>query len=83
MKPNPQFADAGINVFEVMTKLARECGAINLGQGFPETPGPAELRRAAADAAVNGWNPYAPSRGIEPLRAAIRLGRARRDLIRG
>lgn len=71
MSPNPVFADAKTTIFEVMSGLARQTGAINLGQGFPEAPGPLELRQAAAHAAVDGWNQYAPSRGLPELRAAV------------
>ena len=71
MSPNPVFADAKTTIFEVMSGLARQTGAINLGQGFPEAPGPLELRQAAAHAAVEGWNQYAPSRGLPELRTAI------------
>lgn len=71
MLPHPVFADAKTTIFEVMSGLARQTGAINLGQGFPEAPGPLELRQAAARAAVDGWNQYAPSRGLPELRAAV------------
>ena len=71
MSPNPVFADAKTTIFEVMSGLARQTGAINLGQGFPEAPGPLELRQAAARAAVDGWNQYAPSRGLPELRTAV------------
>ena len=71
MPPHPVFAAAKTTIFEVMSGLARQTGAINLGQGFPEAPGPLELRQAAARAAVEGWNQYAPSRGLPELRAAV------------
>ncbi|WP_297800814.1 aminotransferase [uncultured Brevundimonas sp.] len=71
MEPDPRYADASVTIFEVMSGLAREYGAINLGQGFPEDPGPLEIRQFAADAAVHGWNQYAPSRGLPELRAAV------------
>lgn len=71
MKPHPRFADASTTIFEEMSGLARETGAINLGQGFPESTGPLALRQAVAKAAVEGWNQYAPSRGTLELRAAL------------
>ena len=53
---NPVFADLPVTVFEVMSRLAREHGAVNLGQGFPDDPGPEDVRRKAAEAVVDGWN---------------------------
>ena len=58
-------------VFETMSGLARTHGAINLGQGFPDAPGPESLRRAAAEALMTGSNQYAPSRGLPGLREAV------------
>ncbi|MEG2313696.1 aminotransferase class I/II-fold pyridoxal phosphate-dependent enzyme, partial [Brevundimonas sp.] len=71
MTPHPVFADAPVTIFEKMSGLAREYGAINLGQGFPEDPGPLALRERAAHAALHGWNQYAPSRGLPELRQAV------------
>jgi aspartate/methionine/tyrosine aminotransferase len=68
---NPIFANIETSVFEVMSRLARETGAVNLGQGFPDDPGPEDVRRKAADAVVNGWNQYPPMMGIPELRTAI------------
>ncbi|MBB3021133.1 aspartate/methionine/tyrosine aminotransferase [Microvirga lupini] len=68
---NPLFANLPTTVFEVMSSLARETGAINLGQGFPDDPGPEDVRRAAADAVVNGYNQYPSMMGIPELRTAI------------
>jgi N-succinyldiaminopimelate aminotransferase len=68
---NPIFADLPTTVFETMSRLARETGAINLGQGFPDDPGPEDVRRKAAEAAVDGWNQYPPMMGIPELRNAI------------
>jgi len=68
---NPLFANLPTTVFEVMSSLARETGAINLGQGFPDDPGPEDVRRAAADAALNGYNQYPSMMGIPELRTAI------------
>ena len=68
---NSVFADIPVSVFEVMSRLAREHDAVNLGQGFPDDPGPEDVRRFAADAAINGWNQYPPMMGIPELRGAI------------
>jgi aspartate/methionine/tyrosine aminotransferase len=54
-----------------MSALARETGAINLGQGFPDAPGPADVRQAAAEAVLNGSNQYPPMRGTPRLRQAV------------
>jgi aspartate/methionine/tyrosine aminotransferase len=68
---NPIFADVPTSVFEVMSRLARETGAVNLGQGFPDDPGPEDVRRKAAEAVVAGWNQYPPMMGLPELRQAI------------
>lgn len=67
---NPIFSSLQTSVFEVMSRLARETGAINLGQGFPDDPGPLDVRQKAADAVVNGWNQYPPMMGLPELRQA-------------
>ena len=54
-----------------MSQLARDNDAINLGQGFPDDPGPEDIRRAAADAVMNGYNQYPSMMGIPELRQAI------------
>ncbi|MBK3396947.1 MULTISPECIES: aminotransferase [Methylobacterium] len=68
---NPIFADLPTTVFEVMSALARETGAVNLGQGFPDDPGPADVRAKAAEAVMEGWNQYPPMMGLPELRGAI------------
>ena len=68
---NPIFADIPTTVFEVMSQLARETGAVNLGQGFPDDPGPADVRQKAAEAVVSGWNQYPPMMGLPELRQAV------------
>ncbi|MFE1600077.1 aminotransferase [Methylobacterium sp. ID0610] len=68
---NPIFADLPTTVFEVMSALARETGAVNLGQGFPDDPGPEDVRRKAAEAVVEGWNQYPPMMGLPALREAV------------
>ena len=54
-----------------MSQAARDNNAINLGQGFPDDPGPEDIRRAAADASLNGYNQYPSMMGIPELRQAI------------
>ncbi len=54
-----------------MSALAREAGAINLGQGFPDEDGPAEILEIAARARIKGPNQYAPVEGVPELREAI------------
>lgn len=68
---HPVFANLPTTVFEVMSRLAREHDAINLGQGFPDDPGPEDVRRKAAEAVLSGWNQYPPMMGTPELRAAV------------
>ncbi|PYF05096.1 aspartate/methionine/tyrosine aminotransferase [Rhodopseudomonas faecalis] len=68
---NKVFAGLPVTVFEAMSQLARDNGAINLGQGFPDDPGPEDIRRVAADAVMNGNNQYPSMMGIPELRQAI------------
>ena len=68
---NPIFAELPTTVFETMSRLAREHDAINLGQGFPDDPGPLDIREKAAEAVVRGWNQYPPMMGLPELRAAV------------
>jgi N-succinyldiaminopimelate aminotransferase len=62
----------GTSVFTEMTALAQRTGAINLGQGFPDSDGPAEVIEAAVAALRGGENQYAPLPGVPQLRAAVR-----------
>lgn len=68
---NPVYATLPTTIFEKMSAIARATGAINLGQGFPDAPGPEDVRRAAAEALMNGYNQYPPMLGIPELRQAI------------
>ncbi len=69
---NSALAGLGTTIFAEMSALAVETGSINLGQGFPDTDGPAEVARAAADAVLAGLgNQYPPGPGIPELRTAI------------
>ncbi|HMT45830.1 MAG TPA: aminotransferase [Novosphingobium sp.] len=58
-------------IFERMSGLARELGAINLGQGFPDMAEPAELVGAAQRALAERSNQYPPMRGLPELRGAV------------
>ncbi len=61
----------GVTIFEEMTTLAVQTGAINLGQGFPDEDGPLEIREAARAAIAAGANQYAPGKGFPELREAV------------
>ncbi len=61
----------GTTIFTVMSQLAAEHGAVNLGQGFPDFPAPARLVDALSRAMQAGHNQYAPMSGIPALRQAI------------
>lgn len=61
----------GTTIFAEMSALATRTGAVNLGQGFPDTDGPAEIIAHAASALQSGRNQYAPGIGVPELRAAI------------
>ncbi len=62
----------GTTVFTEMTALAQRTGALNLGQGFPDSDGPSEAIDAAVAALRGGENQYAPLGGVPPLRDAVR-----------
>ena len=64
-------------IFAEMTALATRTGAVNLGQGFPDTDGPPSMLAAAQDAIANGVNQYPPGPGRPELRAAIAEHRTR------
>ena len=74
---HPIYAAMPTTIFEEMSGLARELGAINLGQGFPDDPGPQAVRAKAADAVLNGYNQYPPMAGLPDLRAAVAAHYAR------
>ena len=61
----------GTTVFAEMSALALETGAVNLGQGFPDTDGPPEVAEAAVAAIREGINQYPPGPGIPDLRQAV------------
>ncbi|MDT7799621.1 MAG: N-succinyldiaminopimelate aminotransferase [Actinomycetota bacterium] len=71
-----KFAAFRSTIFAEMTDLANRTGAINLGQGFPDSDGPSELLSAAAEAVLSGHNQYPPLPGVPALRTAIAEQRA-------
>ena len=68
---NPLYEALPTTIFSVMSGLAQELGAINLGQGFPDEPGPEAIRRRAAEEAISGNNQYPPMFGVPALREAV------------
>ncbi|WHM37933.1 pyridoxal phosphate-dependent aminotransferase [Streptomyces sp. BPTC-684] len=69
---NRRLAEFGTTIFAEMSALAAATGAINLGQGFPDTDGPEEVREAAVRALRDGrGNQYPPGPGVPELRTAI------------
>ena len=69
---NRRLAGMGTTIFAEMSALATATGSINLGQGFPDTDGPEEVREAAVRALREGHgNQYPPGPGIPELRQAI------------
>jgi len=63
--------DVGTTIFTEMTALAKRTGAVNLGQGFPDTDGPPAVLAAAQQAIRDGLNQYPPLDGLPELREAI------------
>ena len=61
----------GVTVFAEMSALAERVGAINLGQGFPDADGPAEVSEAAVAVIRGGGNQYPPATGHPDLRRAV------------
>jgi N-succinyldiaminopimelate aminotransferase len=68
---NARLQGFGTTIFAEMSALAVRTGSINLGQGFPDTDGPAVVADAAVDAIRAGHNQYPPGPGIPELRAAL------------
>jgi N-succinyldiaminopimelate aminotransferase len=69
--PNAIYEALPTTIFTVMSGLARERGAINLGQGFPDQPGPKAILERAAHAVISGDNQYPPMPGLPELRQAV------------
>ena len=65
------FSNLPTTIFEEMSGLARDLGALNLGQGFPDDPGPEAVRAKAAEAVLSGYNQYPPMAGLPELRQAV------------
>jgi N-succinyldiaminopimelate aminotransferase len=63
--------DVGTTIFTEMTALAKRTGAVNLGQGFPDSDGPPAVLEAAQRAIRDGLNQYPPLDGLPELREAI------------
>ena len=66
----------GTTIFAEMSALAVQTGSINLGQGFPDTDGPAAMLDRAVQAIVSGANQYPPGPGVPELRQAVSVHRA-------
>ena len=76
---NRRLAEFGTTIFAEMSALALRTGSINLGQGFPDTDGPEEVREAAMRALRDGrGNQYPPGPGIPELRTAVAAHQERR-----
>jgi aspartate/methionine/tyrosine aminotransferase len=74
---NHLLAQTGTTIFTLMSALAVKHGAINLGQGFPDTEGPADIIHAAADALQDHRNQYPPLTGVPELRRSVAEANAR------
>jgi N-succinyldiaminopimelate aminotransferase len=78
MKPlNSTLSSIGTTIFTVMSALALQHGSINLGQGFPDTDGPPDVVKAAADALMDNRNQYPPMTGVPELRQAVAAANTR------
>ncbi|MET9566743.1 pyridoxal phosphate-dependent aminotransferase [Streptomyces tauricus] len=76
---NRRLAEFGTTIFAEMSALALSTGSINLGQGFPDTDGPEEVREAAVRALRDGrGNQYPPGPGVPELRTAVAAHQERR-----
>jgi aspartate/methionine/tyrosine aminotransferase len=76
---HPVYAAMDTTIFEHMSGLARQLGAINLGQGFPDAPGSPAVIAAAARALAEKSNQYPPGAGLPELREAVANYYARRQ----
>ena len=77
MQIETKLPKVGTTIFTVMSQLALEHKAVNLGQGFPDFEPPQNLREALARAMNDGRNQYAPMSGIPKLREQIALATER------
>jgi N-succinyldiaminopimelate aminotransferase len=71
MRAAARAAGLGTTIFTEMSARALQTGAINLGQGFPDTDGPPEVIEAAVAALRGAHNQYAPLPGVPSLREAV------------
>jgi methionine transaminase len=69
--PRSKLPDVGTTIFTVMSRRARELGALNLGQGFPDYDIDPRLAELTAEAMRQGHNQYAPMEGVPELRERI------------
>jgi N-succinyldiaminopimelate aminotransferase len=68
---NAVYTGLPMTIFEVMSRLAIEHKAINLGQGFPDVDGPADVKEFASREITSGQNQYPPMMGVPELRQAV------------
>ncbi len=68
---NRGLAERGTTIFAIMSSLALEQGAINLGQGFPDEDGPQDIIEHASQALLDGQNQYPPMMGVDALRLEV------------
>ena len=68
---NKALSHYGTTIFTVMSAMAQEYDAINLGQGFPSDEGPHQIRAVASNELLNGYNQYPPMMGLPKLREAV------------
>ena len=78
-RAHPVYAAMETTIFETMSGLSWQLGAINLGQGFPEGPGPQDVLQAATDALLTRSSQYPPMPGLIELRTALADHYARRQ----
>ena len=71
LRIDSRFPDMGTTIFTVMSRLAAECGAVNLSQGFPDFQADRSLFDAVHRHMLAGRNQYAPMAGLPELRQAI------------
>jgi len=71
MTPRSKLPHVGTTIFTIMTNRARELGAINLAQGFPDYDAPEGLKELLAQHTAAGRNQYAPMTGVAELREQI------------
>ncbi len=74
---NAIFSNLPTTIFEVMSRLAIEHEAVNLGQGFPDGNGPDDVRARAKEALEGPPNQYPPMMGVPELRQAVAAHNAR------